>query len=96
MVPIKRSGQWKITIKENAIAASKEIREGRPAEADLLGRLANDDRIPLSLSRLESLVSRTNRFFGAAPKQVDQFRRDASKWTRRFPEALKVKPGRML
>ena len=29
-----------LAIKENALAASKEIREGRPAKADLLGRLA--------------------------------------------------------
>ena len=85
-----------LAIKENALAASKEIREGRPEKADLLGRLADDDRIPLSLKRLESLLSQTDRFVGAAPKQVDQFKRDASKWTKRLPEALKVKPGRML
>lgn len=85
-----------LAIKENALAASKEIREGRPRDADLLGRLAGDERIPLSLMQLEKLVSQSKRFVGAAPKQVDQFKRDAAKWVKRFPDSKKVKPGKML
>jgi adenylosuccinate lyase len=85
-----------LAIKENALAASKEIREGRPGDADLLGRLAGDERIPLSLMQLEKLVSQSKRFVGAAPKQVDQFKRDAAKWVKRFPDSKKVKPGKML
>ena len=65
-----------LAIKENALAASREIREGRPADADLLGRLARDQRIPLSLAKLESIAAESSRFVGAAPKQVDQFKRD--------------------
>ena len=84
-----------LAIKENALAASKEIREGRPRDADLLGRLAGDERIPLSLMQLEKLVSQSKRFVGAAPKQVDQFKRDAAKWVKRFPDSKKVKPGKM-
>ena len=85
-----------LAIKENALAASKEIREGRPGDADLLGRLAGDERIPLSLMQLEKLVSQSKRFVGAAPKQVDQFKRDAAKWVKQFPDSKKVKPGKML
>ncbi len=85
-----------LAIKENALAASKEIREGRPGNADLLGRLAGDERIPLSLMQLEKLVSQSKRFVGAAPKQVDQFKRDAAKWVKRFPDSKQVKPGKML
>lgn len=85
-----------LAIKENALAASKEIREGRPGDADLLGRLAGDERIPLSLMQLEKLVSQSKRFVGAAPKQVDQFKRDAAKWVKRFPDSKKIKPGKML
>jgi len=85
-----------LAIKENALAASKEIREGRPRDADLLGRLAGDERIPLSLMQLEKLVSQSKRFVGAAPKQVDQFKRDVAKWVKRFPDSKKVKPGKML
>ena len=85
-----------LAIKENALAASKEIREGRPGDADLLGRLAGDERIPLSLMQLEKLVSQSKRFVGAAPKQVDQFKRDAAKWVKRFPDSKQVKPGKML
>ncbi|MCH2614358.1 MAG: hypothetical protein MKZ70_06660, partial [Opitutales bacterium] len=90
----KKNGR--LAIKWLTLAASKEIREGRPEKADLLGRLADDDRIPLSLKRLESLLSQTDRCVGAAPKKVDEVQRDASKWTKLLPEALKVKPGRML
>lgn len=85
-----------LAIKENALAASKEIREGRPADANLLGRLAADERIPLSLMQLEKLVAQSKRFVGAAPKQVDQFKREAAKWVKRYPESVKVKPGKML
>ncbi|MGY8694984.1 MAG: adenylosuccinate lyase [Verrucomicrobiia bacterium] len=85
-----------LAIKENALAASKEIREGRPGEAQLLKRLGADDRIPLSLEQLEGIVAQSDRFVGAAPKQVDQFRRDTAKWVKRFPESVKVKPGKML
>ncbi len=85
-----------LAIKENALAASKEIREGRPGEAKLLERLAADGRIPLSLDQLAGIVSQSSRFVGAAPKQVDQFKREAAKWGKRFPTALKIKPGKML
>ncbi len=85
-----------LAIKENALAASKEIREGRPGEAKLLERLAADDRIPLSLDRLESFLAQSSRFVGAAPKQVDQFKREAARWANRFPEAGSIKPGKML
>lgn len=85
-----------LAIKENALAASKEIREGRPSNAKLLARLADDERIPLSLDTLEGFVAESSRFVGAAPKQVDQFKREVAKWTKRFPEAVKIKPGRML
>lgn len=85
-----------LAIKENALAASKEIREGRPSEAKLTERLAADERIPLDLKQLEKLLSESSRFVGAAGKQVIQFKRATAKWTKKFPTALKVKPGSML
>ncbi|MDQ8202324.1 adenylosuccinate lyase [Pelagicoccus sp. SDUM812003] len=85
-----------LAIKENALAASKEIREGRPDQAKLTERLADDERIPLDLKQLEKLLSETARFVGAAPKQVDQFKRSVAKWSKKFPEATKVKPGSLL
>ena len=83
-------------IKENALAASKEIREGRPMEAKLLERLARDERIPLDQKQLEKLLSNTSVFVGAAPQQVEQFCKEAAKWGKRFPGAAKVKPGSLL
>ena len=49
-----------------------------------------------SKNKLEKLVSQSKRFVGAAPKQVDQFKRDAAKWVKRFPDSKQVKPGKML
>lgn len=85
-----------LAIKENALAASKEIREGRPEAAKLTERLAEDERIPLNLKQLETLLSQSSRFVGAASKQVDRFARQSARWLKRFPEAVKVKPGSML
>ena len=83
-------------IKENALAASKAIREGHPEKANLLEMLGEDERIPLSLARLRQIISSSRRFIGQAPKQVDQFVRETGKWTKRFPKALKIKPGNMI
>ncbi len=83
-------------IKENALAASREIREGRPGEAKLTERLAADARIPLDLGQLEALLAQSSRFVGAAPQQVEQFAAEAGEWVRRFPGASKVKAGALL
>lgn len=83
-------------IKENALRASKAIREGSHEKANLLEMLGQDKRIPLSLSQLKAILSSSKRFVGQAPKQVDQFAREANRWTKRFPEALKIKPGKMI
>ncbi|MCH6256057.1 adenylosuccinate lyase [Puniceicoccaceae bacterium K14] len=83
-------------IKEAALEASKFIRMGRGQEADLVGLLAKDERIPLDLKELQKILSQSKRFIGAAPQQVDQFKRSVAKWERKFPEGAKVKPGRLL
>lgn len=83
-------------IKEAALEASKFIREGRAQEADMVGSLAKDARIPLDLAALKKILSQSKRFIGAAPQQVDQFKREVAKWAKRFPEGAKIKPGRLL
>lgn len=83
-------------IKENALEASRFIREGRPEEARLTERLAADARIPLDQSQLEALLAQSERFVGAASKQVAAFRRATAKWSKRFPEAGKIRPGSLL
>lgn len=83
-------------IKENALAASREIREGRPEQADLVGRLAADARLPLDRPQIEALLAKSERFVGAAPQQVDLFRQEAAAWAKRFPQAAKLKPGKLL
>ncbi|MBC2607411.1 adenylosuccinate lyase [Pelagicoccus albus] len=83
-------------IKEHALAAGSEIREGRPSEAKLTERLAGDDRIPLDLKQLNKLLSQSDRFVGAAGKQVDTFKRQTAKWVKKFPASAKIKPGSLL
>jgi len=83
-------------IKENALAAGREIREGRPSQARLCERLAEDARLPLDLQQIESILEDASRFVGAAPSQVDQFAEDVSAWTSRFPDAIGLRPGGIL
>jgi adenylosuccinate lyase len=82
-------------IKEHALAAAKALRSGG-GEADLVGRLAGDQRLGLSREKLESVLGDTARFVGAAPQQVDNFVAEARKVARRVSGAATFEPGKLL
>ena len=52
-------------IKEHAVAAVKDLRDGNMKENDLLSRLSTDKRITLSLEKLEALVKQGREPFGS-------------------------------
>jgi adenylosuccinate lyase len=82
-------------IKEHALAAAKELREGS-GDAGLVGRLAGDARLGLTRAQILAVLRDGKRFFGAAPAQVDAFVRGVRRWTRRFPAARTLQPAPLL
>ena len=82
-------------IKEHAVATVAELREGA-SKNDLLVRLSADDRIPLALPELESLLEAGRSNTGAAPDQVDHFVARAEEYRNAFPEAAAYTPGSIL
>ena len=82
-------------IKEHALAAAGEMREGS-GDGRMLERLAGDERLGLSRSQLSAILADGERFFGAAPAQVDAFVATVDLWTRRFPAAESLKPAPLL
>ena len=82
-------------IKEHALAAAKALRS-RSGDPDLLGRLSSDRRLGLSKKALQSILSESARFVGAAPNQVDAFVADVKPLAKRYKGASEYQPGRLL
>jgi adenylosuccinate lyase len=81
-------------IKEHAVAVALAQREGR--DADLLARLAADDRLPLDRAALDALVADPLAFTGRAPDQVATFVARVADVVARHPEAAVYRPGAIL
>jgi adenylosuccinate lyase len=74
MQGVRRGGdrqQLHEAVRENAVAASKQIKE-RGSENNLLALLARDERIPFDLEELETMASTTD-FSGRAEGQVQEY-----------------------
>jgi adenylosuccinate lyase len=82
-------------IKEHSLAVARSLRE-TGGENDLLTRLAADDRLPLDLSELESLLSQPMSFSGDAVRQVSAVNERIGQVVARYPEAAKYRPGSIL
>ena len=83
-------------IKEHAVATVNDLRTGQTKENDLISRLANDDRIPLSKEELDSLLAEGKENTGTARSQVDTFSAQVDKLVNKFPEAATYEPGSIL
>ncbi|MBN2008958.1 adenylosuccinate lyase [candidate division KSB1 bacterium] len=83
-------------IKEHAIATVRDLRNGVIQENDLLQRLANDQRLKLSLPELQGLVERGHTLIGNAKAQIDGFVGQVGEYKRKFPGAEKYQPGGIL
>ena len=82
-------------IKEHSLAAVKAMRSGTPGP-DLLDRIAGDRRIGLGKKALQSILSESARFVGAAPNQVDLFVAEVKPLGKRVKGAADYRPARLL
>ena len=83
-------------IKEHAVAAALSLRMTGATSNDLLKRLANDERIPLTLEELEKLLSNPLEFTGAARSQVDRVVEVISTIVAKYPAAAAYRPSAIL
>ncbi len=83
-------------IKEHALAVARELRDGVIGENDLLDRLGNDERIPLTRHDLQEVFEEGERNTGAAGRQVDTFVERAGEITTKHPSAAAYQPGAIL
>jgi len=83
-------------IKEHAVAAALNLRATGAVSNDLLQRLAEDERIPLSLDELQQLIAKPLDFTGAARSQVSQIVEVISTIISKYPEAATYRPSEIL
>jgi len=83
-------------IKEHAVATVNDLRTGTIRENNLLERLANDKRIPLNLTQLNTLLEKGRQNTGTATTQVDFFAAEVEKLEKLHPNAAQYRPGAIL
>ncbi len=83
-------------IKQHAVAAAIEIREGSSGENDLVGRLANDPLLPLDEEQIVEALSDHEAFIGLADSQVSNFVATATKINSEHPGAGSYRPSPIL
>jgi adenylosuccinate lyase len=83
-------------IKEHAVAVALALREKGSDRNDLLERLATDERLKLTTTDLDTLVSTPLSFTGAATAQVAAFCDQVALVTALHPDAAFYVPGEIL
>lgn len=83
-------------IKEHAVAVVLQMRETGNQKNDLLLRLSEDTRIPLTRDQLEALLKDRQRFIGNADVQTQDFVAEIEKIIAAMPEAREIQPAPML
>ena len=82
-------------IKEHAVAVALAMREGTP-DNDLLDRLADDSRLPLTREQLDTLIAEPMEFTGAARDQVGRVAERVQVIADAHPAAAAYSPGAIL
>ncbi len=83
-------------IKENAAATVNDLRSRAVNKNDLLRRLAEDERIPLTTEQLNALLVEGRQNAGSARAQVALFDKKVAAWTAKFPDAANYEPDSIL
>jgi adenylosuccinate lyase len=83
-------------IKEHAVGTVRDLRNGVIQENDLLKRLADDDRLELSIEELRSIISKAEELIGNAQEQIKLFTEEAGKYKKKYPDAEAYMPGKIL
>ncbi|HEY8991690.1 MAG TPA: adenylosuccinate lyase, partial [Luteolibacter sp.] len=81
---------------EHAVATVNDLRAGNTTVNDLVSRLAEDDRIPLSLEELAGIVATGESNAGAAQAQVAHFAAAVRAIEAAHPAAAAYAPGSIL
>ena len=83
-------------IKEHAVTVALEMREQGRNENDLMDRLAQDPRLGLDRSELQTLLGQPLEFVGNARTQVQAFVSRSTKVVQSYPSAATYVPGEIL
>ena len=83
-------------IKEHAVAAAIEIREGTSGENDLLERIINDPALPIDADEINEAIGDHNVFVGLADSQVAAFVATAATINSQHPEGGSYRPAPIL
>ena len=83
-------------IKEHAVAAAIEIREGTSGENDLLERVINDPALPIDADEINEAIGDHNVFVGLADSQVAAFVATAATINSQHPEGGSYRPAPIL
>ena len=83
-------------IKQHAIEAALEIREGSSGENDLIERLVNDPLLPLDRDAATEALSDRGAFIGMADSQVSDFVASAVTINSEHPGAESYRPSPIL
>jgi len=83
-------------IKEHAVAAALEIREGDSGQNDLFERIVNDPALPLDAVAINNAVNDHTAFIGLADLQVADFAGAAATINSRHPEGGSYRPSPIL
>ena len=78
-------------IKEHSMATVAALRNGKAN--DLINRIANDERIPLTLDELQKLISQPLDFTGGAREQTLQVIARVTEVTSQYPSGAQYQPG---
>ena len=83
-------------IKEHAVAAAIEVREGTSGENDLLERIINDPALPIEADEINEAIGDHNVFVGLADSQVAAFVATAATINSQHPEGGSYRPSPIL
>ncbi len=83
-------------IKQHAVATVNDLRAGKITENDLIRRVSNDDRLSLSETQLQDILTHGRKNVGAARSQVARFVAKVAVYQEKFPGAADYLPGGIL
>ena len=83
-------------IRNHAVEVARNLREGRQQQNDLPERLGADPLFPLSADEIQAVLEQSDRFLGAAPRQVDDFSARVEKISKDHPLAAEYTPDPIL
>ena len=79
-------------LKKHSTDVMEDLLKGRIEKNDLVSRLGQDERFPLSEKDIVAIFADPKNFIGVADAQVQEFAKTVSAWAARFPESETLRP----